>query len=207
MYLRYGDEPGSPQAPNQKYYVLAGIAVFGRSPHWLGLAYWYLPALLYLPLPVLAMAAVQDSVTVLGQTLNLAAENGQCVLHAPTGDETRRIVLKPAPPCFFLRHDPTRPQHFAYPAKKIDAALIVGGTAPNTEQRRVWQLAKDQLCGTELQGILLSRKQVRATRLVMKRGHACKEIGLDEKDFWTFAQEPADAPTMPAKKTKPTSPD
>lgn len=153
-------------------------------------AYWCLPATLCLPLAVFATdTTLQDSVTVLGQPLQITAENGKCVLHVQTGGEKRRIALKLAPPCFFLRHDQTRPQHFAYPAKKVDAALIVGGTAPSVEQRHVWRLDADQLCGTELQGVLLSGKLVRATRLVMKSGHACKANRLDEKDFWTFARE------------------
>lgn len=170
--------------------------------------YWCLPALLCLPLAVLAGdAMLLDSVTVLGQPLRLMAENGQCVLHSQTGGEKRRIALKPAPPCFFLRHDHTRPQHFAYPAKKVDAVLIVGGTAPSAEQRRVWRLAVDQLCGTELQGISLSGNKIHASRLVMSSGHACKDIGLDEKDFWTFAHEKADVPTMPTKNAKAASRD
>jgi hypothetical protein len=165
--------------------------------------YWCLSALLCLPLPVVATeAALQDSVTVLGQPLRLLAENGQCILHYQTSGGNRTIALKPAPPCFFLRHDKTSPQHFAYPDRKVAAALIVGGTAPNTEQRRVWRLAADQLCGVELQGILLSGKQIRATRLVMKSGHACKDNGLDEKDFWTFAHEKDEAPAKPVKKSK-----
>ncbi len=167
--------------------------------------YWCLPALLCLslPLPVRATGAVQDSITVLGQVINLMAENGQCVLYAQTGAEKRRIALQPALPCFFLRHDKNRPQYFAYPARKIDAALIVGGTAPSAAQRGAWLLAPDQLCGTELQGILLSGKQIRATRLVMTSGHACKDIGLDEKDFWTFAHEKVEVPAKAVKQAKP----
>jgi Protein of unknown function (DUF3800) len=35
MYLLYVDESGSPQDPNQQYFVLAGVAVFERKTHWL----------------------------------------------------------------------------------------------------------------------------------------------------------------------------
>lgn len=35
MYLFYVDESGSPGDPNQKYFVLAGLAVFERQTHWL----------------------------------------------------------------------------------------------------------------------------------------------------------------------------
>ena len=158
-------------------------------------AYFFMPGLLCLPLLVAAADTIpQDSVTVLGRTLQLVADNGQCILHYQAKGENRSIALKPAPPCFFLRHDKTRPQHFAYPGRKVNAALIVGGTAIRAEQRVDWKLPADQLCGSELQGVLLSGKQIRATRLVMSSGHACKDIGLDEKDFWTFAHEKVEAP-------------
>ena len=35
MYLLYLDESGSASDPNQKFFVLAGIAVFERSTHWI----------------------------------------------------------------------------------------------------------------------------------------------------------------------------
>lgn len=33
MYLLYVDESGSPGDPNQKHFVLAGVAVFERETH------------------------------------------------------------------------------------------------------------------------------------------------------------------------------
>lgn len=35
MYLLYVDESGSPGDPNQKHFVLAGVAVFERETHWI----------------------------------------------------------------------------------------------------------------------------------------------------------------------------
>ena len=35
MYLLYADESGSIGDPTQRYFVLAGVAVFEREPHWL----------------------------------------------------------------------------------------------------------------------------------------------------------------------------
>ena len=35
MYLLYADESGSVGDPTQRYFVLAGVAVFEREPHWI----------------------------------------------------------------------------------------------------------------------------------------------------------------------------
>jgi hypothetical protein len=35
MYLLYLDEAGHPADPNQKYVILAGVAIFERQAHWL----------------------------------------------------------------------------------------------------------------------------------------------------------------------------
>jgi hypothetical protein len=35
MYLLYADESGSISDPSQRHFVLAGVAVFEREPHWI----------------------------------------------------------------------------------------------------------------------------------------------------------------------------
>jgi Protein of unknown function (DUF3800) len=35
MYLLYADESGSVGDPTERYFVLAGLSVFEREPHWL----------------------------------------------------------------------------------------------------------------------------------------------------------------------------
>lgn len=36
MYMLYVDDSGSPNDPGQQYFVLGGLAVFERQPHWIG---------------------------------------------------------------------------------------------------------------------------------------------------------------------------
>jgi len=81
------------------------------------------------------------------------------------------------------------PQNFKYPDVGIRATLIVIGTLITDEQRSIWKLTPDMICGNKRQGVLLLKNDIIISEQVLSSSVACKDKGSDEKDFWFFAHK------------------
>lgn len=80
----------------------------------------------YVLLTLLAACAAADEIItdqaeLLTETLALQTEQGRCVL-SYLG---QKQVLKPEPPCYFLRAADQKLQYHAYPEQGVEAVLIV----------------------------------------------------------------------------------
>lgn len=99
------------------------------------------------------------------------------------------ILLQPKAPCFFLRRG-GKVQTYAYSDVNTDFVVIIGGTALSDDKRKTWNLKQGEVCGEAAQAVLRKNGEVRPTKAVRTGGVYCKELGVDEKDFWSFAHDP-----------------
>lgn len=138
--------------------------------------------------------AITDSARLGAYALAVISEEDRCALaiQGPSGE--RLLPLAPAPPCHFLRRGQAAPQSFAYPDVGVQAVLAIAGTPLSDAERERWGLPAEAVCGAEAQGVLLAQGGVRLSTHVASGGVACKDQGLDEKDFWSFAHESEQAP-------------
>ena len=135
---------------------------------------------------------VTDSATVDGHTLELRIIGERCVLVATSsaGAATQEHPLVPAPPCHFLRASGQPPARVrAYPDVGTEGVLIVSGTPVSDATRSLWKLPAGAVCGEQAQGVLLRGGHVLVTRAVRQGGVSCRDMGVDEKEYWTFAHD------------------
>ena len=133
-----------------------------------------------------AAEVVTDEATLMSHKLRITSDNGVCFLYI---NETSKQPLVPKPPCYFTRRNDKHPQYHSYSDVKVDAVLIVVGTSIGNEKRKMWDLSNDLVCGEEIHGILIKKSVVYLSKNVQRSGVVCKDKGLDEKDFWYFANE------------------
>ena len=127
-----------------------------------------------------------DEAAVNGTGLRLISRDNACVLLHSSG-ETK---LLPKPPCYFLRRE-GRLQQFSYPAEGVEWVVIAAGTAADAAARRKWALPPDEMCGRESQAILRDAAGIHASGATHQGGIYCRERGVDEKEFLSFAKESA----------------
>jgi hypothetical protein len=127
-------------------------------------------------------AAILDEATSGSAHLQIIGRNGQCFLRTSSSE----LPLKPKAPCFFLRRT-GEVQVFSYEDAAADAVLIVAGTPATDADRKAWNLKPGDLCGTESQGVIRKKTAVSITGAVHSGGVYCKDQGVDEKEFWSFA--------------------
>lgn len=137
-----------------------------------------------------AAAAVTDSTSIAGFRLQLRQQDGTCAL-AYSGRLQGQIDILPKPPCYFLRRQTEHPQSFSYPDVDIKAVLIIAGTPLTDEARRGWRLPPDLVCGEETQAVFVRDSSVGVSRTVHRGGVACRDKGVDEKEFWAFVHDSA----------------
>ena len=82
-------------------------------------------------------------------------------------------------------------QQFAYPDAKAQWVVIVAGGGVDDGDRRKWNLSADEVCAKQSQGVILDGGALRASPSMHQGGIYCKEKGVDEKEFQSFAHEPA----------------
>ena len=99
------------------------------------------------------------------------------------------MPLQPTAPCFFLRRG-GKVQNFAYSDVKADFVVIIAGTELSDAKRKTWNLKQGEVCGEAAQAVLQTAGQVRTSKSVHSGGVYCRDQGVDEKDFFSFAHDP-----------------
>lgn len=117
-----------------------------------------------------------------GKELVILDKEKRCVLQAGSAE----FPLKPQPPCYFLRRG-GKLQQFSYADVGVDWTIIVGGTPMAEPDRAKWNIDPTAVCGSQTQGVLSKGGKVEITEAVHSGGAYCKEMGVDEKDFYSFA--------------------
>lgn len=135
--------------------------------------------------PPPAAAAVVDEATVEGTRLEILRREDACLLRSG-GLE---LPLEPAAPCFFLRRD-GQVQFFPYPEAKVDWVVIVAGKPVSEATRKTWNLRPGDTCGEQSQGVLRKGGELSVSRSMHSGGVYCRDQGVDEKEFWSFAHRP-----------------
>jgi hypothetical protein len=127
---------------------------------------------------------VLDQTSLAGRTIRILERQGRCVVE--TGGT--EFSVEPTPPCFFLRRG-GEVQNFPYPDAKVEWTLIVAGNALSEANRKTWNLAAGEVCGEKSQAVMLKSGQVGVSKAVHSGGVYCKDKGVDEKEFWSFAHD------------------
>jgi hypothetical protein len=136
-----------------------------------------------------ALGKVTDSTNIQSYKLTIESKNNNCVLIYQDFSVKRQLVMFPKPPCYFLRRESIKPQSFSYDDIGVKAVLIVVGTLINEEIRKQWNLSNNIVCGEETQAIIFKDDSITLSKTVLKGGVACRNKGVDEKNFWFFAHE------------------
>lgn len=127
-------------------------------------------------------ATVLDEAAVEGTKLRILGLDDVCTLEI----DGTRSRLRPKAPCFFLRRGGTL-QTFAYKKAGVEWAVVVAGTPVRQDYRKAWNLREGDICGEEMQGVLRKDERTAVTESVHSGGVYCRDHGVDEKEFWSFA--------------------
>lgn len=154
--------------------------------------YYFLLVLFYMGLCAAYADPLQtDHITAYGASLTIYDDRGTRYLQIDRNGEKATLPVIPRAPCYFLRYsDDETMQQFSYPKQGIKAILTISGTSVTPEQRKIWSVSEDKLCGTEGHGLIVDNKgKFRLSQSSLGGGLFCKLGGRDEKDYWTFAHE------------------
>lgn len=132
-----------------------------------------------------SVSAVLDQAEVHGVSLQILAKENGCVLRAGPKD----FPLQLTAPCFFLRRE-GKVQSFPYRDVNLNFVVIVAGTAVSDAHRKTWNLQEGEVCGEQSQAVLGSGSRVRLSKAIHQGGVYCKQRGVDQKEFWSFAHDP-----------------
>jgi len=130
-------------------------------------------------------SVVDDETVIRGTKLKLVTKGAACVLQAGGAE----YLLVPGVPCYFLRRG-GHVQDFAYRDAKVDWILIIAGTAINDASRKTWNLSAQEVCGEQSQAVMQKGGKLRISRAIHSGGVYCRDKGVDEKEFWSFAHDP-----------------
>ena len=126
-----------------------------------------------------------DRTMLAGVPAALVARDGACLLRRGGRPDA---TLAPTPPCRFLRAG-GEVQRYAYPARGIDAVVMVVGTAAAPTQKAHFGIAAAISCGTVAHGLIVRGDTVTPARRPQRGGMYCVDQGRDEKDFYAVAHE------------------
>jgi hypothetical protein len=140
-----------------------------------------------MPAPAPLTAVVTDSAVIGGTQLWVLTRGTECAVRYE-GPSPGELALVPKPPCHFAHREGT-PQRFAYQDVAVRAAFVVLGTPASDAMLAKWNVKAGTPCGVETQGVLLKADTVLVTRAVHRNLLACRDRGVDEKEFFAFAHD------------------
>jgi hypothetical protein len=130
-----------------------------------------------------------DHTNIKNYKLTIQHKNNHCILQYQNAFIKKQKKMDLKPPCYFVRKKNFKLQSFAYKNVGIEAVILVVGRLINNQIRKEWDLPKDKICGEEIQAILFKKKVIRLSKKVQKGGLFCRNIAVDEKNFWFFAHQ------------------
>lgn len=130
---------------------------------------------------------ISDEITLAKHNLQLVSEKSKCLLVNKTGQPENETELLLQPPCYFARKSDSQLLSFSYPDNDLEAVAIVIGNPVSAEKRKKWNLEDSMICGEKRQAIYLSNSELTVSNTTLDGGLACKDSGIDEKDFAYFA--------------------
>lgn len=131
---------------------------------------------------------ISDGVELDKHHLQLVSKDSKCLLIDKTASSANQVELLLQPPCYFARKSDTKLLTFSYPNKNLEAVALVVGNPVSAEKRKKWNL-EDSICGEKRQAVYLSEGELTVSNATLDGGLACKDSGIDEKDFAYFATE------------------
>lgn len=132
---------------------------------------------------------ISDEVNLNEYKIQLVNSASSCLLMTKKDQITNKIELALQPPCYFARKNNSELLNFSYPAQNLEAIVIVIGDPISDEKRKKWNLDKSLICGEKRQALYLSQGNISTSSTTLDGGLACKDTGIDEKDFSHFATE------------------
>ena len=140
-----------------------------------------------MPAPTPVTAVVTDSAVIGGTRLWVLTRGTECAVRYESSSPGE-LALVPKPPCHFA-HREGAPQRFAFQDVAVRAAFVVLGTPASDAMLAKWNVKAGTPCGVETQGVLLKADTVLVTRAVHRNVLACRDAGVDEKEFYAFAHD------------------
>lgn len=132
---------------------------------------------------------VTDSTVIDGVKLKLIDSSGVGKLITDSNKYRISGKIKIKTPCYFLRDRNNKVTSFSYSDIGVKHTLaIVGDILNNEEKSHYSSFSKDEIWGLKVQGILFKNDIFLTDRIVFG-GPFCVNIGLDEKDYWSFAHD------------------
>ncbi len=131
-----------------------------------------------------AAAQMTDQVNLNGETLQLFAEKGQCLL-AKSGTDLR-WQTKLAAPCRFVRRKNGALINFSYPKKGV--VIVIAGAPASQKYLAKWpRVTLADQCADQAQGVIVDGAVLTISKDKARDGLFCPNIGVDEKVYYGFA--------------------
>lgn len=132
---------------------------------------------------------VSDEVTLDKHNLQLVSEESKCLLINKTDQTENETELLLKPPCYFARKGASQLLRFSYHDNNLEAVALIIGNPISAEKRKKWNLEDSMICGEKRQAVYVSEGELTVSNTTLDGGLACKDSGIDEKDFSYFASE------------------
>ncbi|MTI08057.1 hypothetical protein E1180_21380 [Roseibium denhamense] len=127
-----------------------------------------------------------ETATIMGKSVTLVQSGGTCVLRA--FGETQDVSLRVGTPCAFQRAD-GKPQIYEFPELGGTSVAVIVGTPISDSKRADYDLSETEPCFSNAQGITLTRRVVHVSDAIAENGLWCKNIGMDRRFFFGFAED------------------
>lgn len=132
---------------------------------------------------------VSDEVMLDAYYLQLVTEGTNCLLISNKDQVINKSELLMQAPCYFARENNSDLLQFSYPDKNLESVALIIGNTVSAEKRKKWNLPEALICGEKRQSIYLSKGNLTVSTSTLDGGVACRDSGVDEKDFSYFAKE------------------
>lgn len=125
-----------------------------------------------------------DSYTVAETTLELIQESDSIAyLHITREGVVLREKLKLKPPCYFLRKE-GKVQDYSFLDVEAQHVLLVTGTMATEDRKQKFSISKEEVCGSEAQGVIFEWEKVKLSEKVFSGNVYCKDLGVDNLYFY-----------------------
>lgn len=133
--------------------------------------------------------SAHDKEIIQGHHLQLINNDSTCLLIANKNKTAHSYTLLIKPPCYFAKKNNGNILQFPYPDKKLDAVSLVIGDPISAEKQKKWNLDESAICGEKRQAVFFYKGNITVSNFTSDGGLACKDTGIDEKEFHFFSEK------------------